>query len=554
MFRSALLLSLLCVGIAQGQSPALRSQSDVDFLTLLQNRITLSPSATNDDNAKCSFPLMTEAARRMHEGSTELRAAIQRSLRPAAFDTSIVSASGRFRVYFDLTGPNAAALLNGDTARIPGTSMAYALKIAEFFDTSYQQEVMVQGYTAPPLLRGLSEYQVFIIDYHGSFYGETIPIEALPPTTAQPTYATYIQVDNDFLEYKTKGLKAAKVTAAHEFHHALQLGTYGWWFDHSWFYEMTSTYFEEAVFPDGDDYLLYMKDFFKMPERSLYNWRGYECALFPLMMEARLGGFLPLRRAWDAIKTMAPLPALEQAITEAGSRLDAEYCEFARWNYYTNYRSELSPTQRYTDAQLYPRVTLISMPLPLDKPLTFSESLPPLASRYYSAVREFDTLTFAVTNVDLASARIEGGAMASYTLEISASSGGNDWHPFGKNYWYRFSPSQANLLCLSNFSGEQLDLSAVSVFPNPWNPAEGGDLVFPLSRTVRSGKAVLTILSTSMVPVYQKEESIQRDHPVYGTHIRLSEMQSLRDLPSGIYFFHLDLDDGITGKIAVVRQ
>ncbi len=548
-----LLVPLWCLVLG---SPALRAQNtlqalpDEAFLERLRSRFTLA--APEAEGQKCGLALMSEAARRLHEGSEAQRRAIKAVLAPNAFDTSIVSASGRFRVYFDLSGPNTPALLQNETTRIPGTAIEYARQVASFFDRTWEVEVRDLGYPSAPLFPGLTEYQIFIIEYNAANYGETVPIDEVRNGSVQPSFTSYIQIDNDFREYKTRGLKAAQVTAAHEYHHAIQLGNFGWWMDHSYYYEMTATHFEELVFPDVNDYLIYLKDFFLIPEHALTSWRGYEVVLLPKMLYARWGAG-PVRRSWELIRSMAPIPALEQALIEAGTRLDDEYCTFARWNWFTGYRSDRNGSECYDDASLYPRMDRVEMTMTADKPVTFTDNLPPLSAQYYSVYRELDTLSFSVANVDVVGARNRNPAALSYQLTVARSPGGPEWKSAGTGFWYHFAPSQPNLLCLSNLSGTFIDNSVVSVYPNPWDPRSGDALVFPLPPSTPPGKAVLTLLSVSMVPVYQKEESIQRDHPQFGTHLRLSDAASLRNLPSGVYFWHLDIDGGKTGKIAVLR-
>jgi len=39
-------------------------------------------------------------------------------------------------------------------------------------------------------------------------------------------WTSYIEIDNDFIGFYTIGINAARVTAAHEFHHAIQMGNY----------------------------------------------------------------------------------------------------------------------------------------------------------------------------------------------------------------------------------------------------------------------------------------------------------------------------------------
>jgi len=77
------------------------------------------------------------------------------------------------------------------------------------------------------------------------------PVDLISGTQPE-RYSSNIDINNDFIgsSFFTKGIQALRVTAAHEFHHAIQFG-YGWWgSDERYAYELTSTWMEDVVYTD----------------------------------------------------------------------------------------------------------------------------------------------------------------------------------------------------------------------------------------------------------------------------------------------------------------
>ena len=68
-----------------------------------------------------------------------------------------------------------------------------------------------------------------------------------------------------------RGLPGLRVTLAHELHHAIQIGNYGYWESDQYFYVMTSVWMEDAVYTDVNDYYQYLRSssgHFRHPEIS----------------------------------------------------------------------------------------------------------------------------------------------------------------------------------------------------------------------------------------------------------------------------------------------
>ena len=168
--------------------------------------------------------------------------------------------TAHFRIHYTLRGLDA-------------TTEDYVRDVAKTMETVWQVEVHDMGWPAPPddgRGGGDSRFDIYLTDMldedgygalgaarPGFQYGDN------PATAAIEHYATstMIRLDNDFSEIENEDESVSdllRVTAAHEFHHAIQHG-----YDQEdllWYYETTSVWMETQVFPkihDAENYLEY---------------------------------------------------------------------------------------------------------------------------------------------------------------------------------------------------------------------------------------------------------------------------------------------------------
>ena len=318
-FRRLAYLTVICGSIltlvAQGQTNPLTAMDDrafIEYLRAYRHPLASAATAINTPSAsggKCGFALSAEARRRIEASSPAVAEEIRSLLAPLARQYSLLSASGRFRIHYDTAGIEAAALLDTDGMRRPGTAHDYARRAAALFDSVYHVMVADIGYEAPPFEETMSSYNIYVKDFGaGGDFGVTFTSFLRPSGTVRPTYTCFIEIDNDYRGYRTAGLEGLAVTAAHEFHHMIQLGTYGLWSTDTWMHEMTSTYYEEALFPSANDYVYYIRDFMKNPESPFWFWQqggGYELALWPLFLE-RAYDRRVMQESWTVMRRVEP--------------------------------------------------------------------------------------------------------------------------------------------------------------------------------------------------------------------------------------------------------
>lgn len=565
--RLVLLIAIAVAAAAPGaraQESSLRAMSDDAFIAHVRETLGTPRSALPPEqppHGKCALELTVEIARRQQLLTGAARTALQNALAPQPYDTSIVSPSGRFLVHFSWNGSDAPALLEGDSAaRIPGTQLAYAQAVAGYFDHAYDVEVTQRGYQAPPFESGLARYNIYIRNM--ADYGRTITNAVIPGSTRMPLFTSYIQIENDFAGFYSPGLRGASVTAAHEFHHMIQLGCYGLWDQDLFFLEMTSTYYEDVVYPEVNDYYQYLRDFFRYPFRAMYNWDsdGYMLVLFPKMLEEKYGRDV-LPDTWLRMKQRPPITALHEALQAApfNSSLGVEYCTFARWNWYTAHRSGEDSSTVYAEAARYPAVNVSATQPIAGGTVLFNGHVWPLATEYVCVVRGVvDTIAVSVTNTDVALAVMKSQDPIEYALEVRDTEGADGFTPMGNGWSYRFTPSQADKLCLNLYARDAIVNPAAKVHPNPFRPGmpQHDRLYFTVPLTAAATRATLAVFTVGMDRVCLLENQSIANDPQRGRYIAWDGRNSDgTPLSSGVYVYMLTCNnETLTGKFAVVRQ
>ena len=268
---------------------------------------------------------------------------------------TLLSPSGRFRIHYDTEGRHAVSPRDDDANGIPD----YIDLALVVLDSTWVLEVEQLGYNPPPSDNGLGggdEYDVYVIDIGGRYYGY-----AYPEKSGTTTYS-HLEIDNNFtdLDYKqTRGLDALRVTIAHEFHHAIQFGYYAGQ-DGSWWQESTSTWMEEVAYPHIDDYLQYLTYFLSEPQRALNSGpygslHTYGSAIFSHFLNQRYSRELN-RLIWEELgqRKSVHLDHFDHVIrqVEPGG-LGVTMGEFAVWNYFTKNRHRGA---YYAEGDKYPTV------------------------------------------------------------------------------------------------------------------------------------------------------------------------------------------------------
>ncbi|NOY06213.1 MAG: hypothetical protein GXO82_06220 [Chlorobi bacterium] len=500
---------------------------------------------------KCNFRLVADVLREWERSGPVYRQRIQAILRPPTLDTSIVSPSGFFEIHFDTTGFDSPAMLDNDGNRQPGTAFLYAVAAAAAFDYAYQQEIDSIGYERPPFQFGASRYHVFIKNMGGGLYGVTWPVNPYSYKYRRPTYTSYIEVDNDYKGYYSPGIEGLNVTAAHEFHHAIQLGGYGFWDTDTFFYELSSTFMEDRVYPDINDYYLYLKELFDDPEVPFFRRSGYDLALFGILMYRRYGDGA-LLKTWNNIRAMPPMFALDEALKERGGRMVQEYCTFSLWNYFTGYRADTS--QSYREGAAYPTMKILQKTEIMNSRAMFFDELKPLATEYLQAYRGPDTVTFVVANVHSDYSLQKMNVPSQYTLDVMTEGYDDSYRQLTNGWGYKLTAGEGETFCyVAVLSGAVGGVCESGVYPNPYHPASSDFLTFRISDKAPP-RVDLAVFTPAMEALYRQNLRVQKIGGC-NTVAWNGYLSDGKRIPPGVYFYTVAYKGQTEyGKFAVVDR
>jgi hypothetical protein len=307
----------------------------------------------------------------------DVRAKVSQVMDRPVLSTSYNTA--HFTIHYDLMGSNRV-------------TPAYLDSVKAVVEHCWQKEVDTLGYHPPPHDSNGPDslYDVYIQNMSTSgypylYYGLTTIDNYLTGTS-------YLIIDNDYQEsgFSTKGVKALKVTVAHEFFHAVQDGYikanpeyYVWWM------EINSTWMEDVVYNDINDYYQYLPSWFSSPHKSLMTsdgWHEYGSGIFNHFISKRFGRDI-IKEIWESSRvTVSPDNIIDTVLIKHGSSLENEFQIFTVWNYFTGTRADT--VRYYPEGAFYPELDpaqfyyhTVQKGAPLESTITTS-ALEPFSSQY----------------------------------------------------------------------------------------------------------------------------------------------------------------------------
>ncbi|NCQ17135.1 MAG: hypothetical protein COZ80_06840 [Ignavibacteria bacterium CG_4_8_14_3_um_filter_37_9] len=520
-----------------------------DFLQNIQQ------STSRDEHGKCSFGI--ENAVRL--GLKSFSPAQQKMLKPLlerpVLETSIVSPSGFFRIHFNTTTNAPKYDVN---------------ELARAFDSSYSFEVNYLGFLPPPKDLGNGgddKYDIYVYNMGRGVYGNTNSEEEI--SSGSSTYYSYIEMDNGFVGYPTTGIAAAKVTAAHELHHAIQIGNYilrqteTEIFD-LYFYELTSTAMEEFVFDEINDYYYYLKTggFFNFTDKAFASNEGYNLAIWNIFLKDKFDYGI-IKRQWELLRTYRALEAINRSLIENQSSFLEAYKEFALWTFYTNYRAVsglfFGEAVNYPLIKPFMTVTFTgnSIPINLNSFVTSTSFLKIINS----TTSPKDTLYFNISNYEQQS----GIYNLSKTLPVSITLSNFKQDGFTRladGYYYFFSADNPYLWKTSSIlnnivvSDSQIVYAVTEApYPSPFRYGKNVPLKIPFVGNFNE-EVSLKVFSVSMDVVFNRTITLFRD-PVKGEAV--IEWNAMNDknekLASGVYLYFIKSSERTAlGKLVIMNE
>lgn len=516
---------------------------------------------------KCGFGIAAQIRLRYDEFSIEQQNVISEILSRPDRQTSIVSPSGLFRVHFDTTGINKPDYFPGN----PNSLQLSLDSLVIAFDSAYNYEINILNYLPPPDDEGDGgddRYDVYISRLGSNYYGWT-DFEA----RSDGKWKSYITVDN-LMDVPTPGINGVRVTAAHEYHHAIQGGSYRLGPSKDLYYfEITSTSMEEFVYDDINDYYNYLSTYFRHPDRrfTVTNPDGYERVIWNVYLQERFlqdegdyfKGLDIIKRSWELMRddyNRSAIEAISLALAEVGISLKNEFNNFGIWCYFTGYRSKEG--EYFGEGNNYPLIRPIATYEFTPPKNSYMLNIEPIANNYLvfdlSSSGFQDTLVSIVTNGDTESGAYDPFPSIDYeySLMTEPEEGTNK---IINDYYSKITSENIGYLLEADIfndevtSGGEVTREIIDyAFPQPFKYVTNPFMFIP-AKNNSSGYASLNVYSINMELVYsQKTKLFTTDKIV----VKWDGLDNNGEkLPTGVYIYATESDEQIiTGKIVIYNE
>lgn len=446
-----------------------------------------------------------------------------------------ISASGEFAVHYDTSEYHAPDLTDDDGDGEPD----WVVEVAAALDSA-RNLLLALGFD-PALPDNDGIYDVYLKEYGGVFYGETY----FETKVGDDRYITYIEMDNDFADdehYYTHGIDAARVTAAHEYFHAVQLA-YGWRSGDIFFYDLSSTWFEDVAYPDVNDWVYWFKEgrysFGETPTQPMARTDGYSIAIFGHYLTHITGIYQPdiMRQAWERFMSTNATAAIEGSLRSHSVSLTPAWTDFV---------ARLFLNSRAPEFYFYADQDLLDTPDPgaveividgLSVP--FYNLRPGTAGIQALEVEKTTNLYLKVWT-----------APTTYAAEAVHSTSGYNLHPVSDIKWWstRLAGNSEVVLVVG---GEQdsivvdarvsdLQLAMNRLYPNPMSPGSSDRMTieYIVAKDLIPGEHHLMIYDLLGKEIYHR----RLDQPEYGQILTLNlPVFQMKNWSSGVYFLRLTL-------------
>lgn len=555
LLKLFLLLCFLSVNIIAQEKN--KEYLDSLYNLYLSSKSNIQPSspASVAKPLKCGFPLAAEIKSNIGLFSSEQQIELKKIMSRPEMETSIVSPSGYFRIHYNRSGTNVPAYDNNLSAD------GNAMQVAIAFDSAYSFEIGKLEFSLPPADNGGGGdnlFDIYIVNM-GRTYGETQTETSL----GNNRYTSFISLDDNFGEgFFTHGLAAMRVTAAHEFHHAIQLN-YAFRDNDVFYMELTSTSMEEFVYDDVNDYYGYLSNYFNNTSRvftlfSPSSNYGYDLAIWNILLADTLGIDI-IKRQWDLMPQMRAVDAIQQSLNEKGTSFFEMMNLFGIWCYFTGHRAQQG--LYFEEAENYPEVQPMNYLSFNSSSKAFSLNSPPLANTYVTFVSTDanpDSLTVLLSNSNYKAALNTPGTKypMNYTLYDYAADGSSK---LTSKYYYSFTPQNEYWSTAEMFptqvikGGYFLDQTIDIAFPSPFYYNKNSFIFIPADVNVYEN-TYLNVYSASMDLVYSSMVDVQK---IYGQSLVkwVPKDNDGNNLATGIYIYALRSGDkDLNGKIVIFNK
>ncbi|OGU00364.1 MAG: hypothetical protein A2X80_12875 [Geobacteraceae bacterium GWB2_52_12] len=278
-------------------------------------------------------------------------------------ELTVTSPSGRFLIHYTTAGDDA----------VP--SLAWVQTVAQTFD-DVANAYLNRGWRLAPTNSG-APYDVYLRDLAPRrLYGLTTSDRLNASSGFPHAFSSFLEIDNNYTDTlydPYTEIQNLQITAAHEYHHAIQYG-YNFFFD-IWYAEATSSFFEDELYDNVNQLYNYIPGWFNNSTRSIdlavgdnatQVGAGYGRWIFNRYL-AEQHGIDVVKAAWEKLAPMnSPggnadipmVPVLESLLLAApyNSSLGADFFGFTKRVYtreWASHPADISRIHPYTPVGVY---------------------------------------------------------------------------------------------------------------------------------------------------------------------------------------------------------
>ena len=223
-------------------------------------KAVLSATTATQPPPKCGMPLKKSLLRDwdLLEASTQKVLGKQLAAPVLVGEATFDSTPGHFKVHYATSGTDAPPLTDSNSNGTPDWVETVAVTLENVY-SSYSS----LGYQPAPTTSGTA-YNIYLRDLAPlNYYGVTTSGVSAASATYPYAVTSWMELDNNYTDgiyHPYTPLQSLQITAAHEYHHAIQYG-YNYYFD-IWYAEATSTWMEDELYDGVNQLYSYIPPWF----------------------------------------------------------------------------------------------------------------------------------------------------------------------------------------------------------------------------------------------------------------------------------------------------
>jgi hypothetical protein len=260
-------------------------------------------------------------------------------------EKTYVNPSGYFHIHYTTRGKDGVPGADSNRNGVPD----YIEFMGSIFEHAKEVTCGTRGFNSPILEEGKNSFDINVYNLDGK-YGLTYPLTVIEEDKHKKRRASCcICMDNNYS--REKGFKidregCVKVTAAHEFFHAVQ---YAYNVDSdTWWKEASATWNEDEIYDGVNEYLQYLKGVFSSPYKSLEK-NSYGGVVFAKCLSEKYGDYSIIKRIWElqGTKYNSSISAIDAAVREKFSNkgMGTVFDDYTASNF--------NPAQYYREGNLW---------------------------------------------------------------------------------------------------------------------------------------------------------------------------------------------------------